>query len=91
MTISRIAVLIGISLFSFAAWAQKSGQSATVNLGVVQQAEQVTLQSTGGGKGALVGGTLGYASGSGKSKSKKRRNICSPCAVRFCSSNAIPK
>ena len=74
MRISSIAVLFGISLFSFAAWAQKSGQSATVNLGIVQQAEQVTLQSTGGGKGALVGGTLGYASGSGKSKSKKRRN-----------------
>ena len=57
--------------------AQKSGMSATVTLGVVQQVERVTLQSTGGGKGAVVGGALGYASGSGKSKSKKRRNAIS--------------
>jgi outer membrane lipoprotein SlyB len=54
--------------------AQKSGMSATITLGVVQQVERITLQSTGGGKGAVVGGALGYASGSGKSKSKKRRN-----------------
>jgi hypothetical protein len=52
--------------------AQKSGQNATVTLGVVQSAERVTLQSTGGGKGAVVGGTLGALSGS--SSSKRRRN-----------------
>ena len=70
----NLFILTAMALFSFAASAQRSGQSATVNLGIVQQAEQVTLQSTGAGKGAAVGGTLGYASGSGKSKSKKRRN-----------------
>ncbi len=69
-----IAAMITLLSAGFPALAQKSGQSATITLGIVEQMQQVTLQSTGGGKGALVGGTLGYASGSGKSKSKKRRN-----------------
>ena len=47
------------SVLAVPAVAQKSGMNATVTLGVVQQAERVTLQSTGGGKGAVVGGTLG--------------------------------
>ena len=55
--------------------AQKSGMNATVTLGIVKQVEQVTLQSEGGGKGALVGGTLGYASGSSKSKSRRNALI----------------
>ena len=63
------ALLMAISM---PAVAQKSGQNATVTLGVVQSAERVTLQSTGGGKGAVVGGTLGALSGS--SSSKRRRN-----------------
>ena len=71
----KILLSIGLCLFFLApAMAQKSGQNATITLGVVQQAERVTLESTGGGKGAVVGGALGYASGSGKSTSKKRRN-----------------
>jgi hypothetical protein len=61
--------------FSLPVAAQKSGMSATVTLGVVQQVESITLQSTGGGKGAAVGGTLGYASGSSKSKSRRNAII----------------
>lgn len=69
-----IYIAIALSI-SFTAAAQKAGQSATVTLGVVQSAERVTLQSTGGGKGAVVGGTLGYASGSSKSKSRRNALI----------------
>lgn len=54
--------------------AQSSGQSATINIGVVENAEKVTLQSSGSGTGALVGAAVGYNIGSGKSKSRKRRN-----------------
>lgn len=67
-----IALVLSVSL---PAVAQKAGQNATVTLGVVQSAERVTLQSTGGGKGAAVGGTLGYASGSSKSKSRRNALI----------------
>lgn len=70
-----LATVIGLScLFSISALAQKSGQNATITFGIVEAAQSVTLQSEGAGKGAVVGGALGYASGSGKSKSKKRRN-----------------
>ena len=56
------------------ALAQASGQSTTVNIGIVERAERVTLKSSGSGKGAVVGGVVGYNVGSGKSKSRKRRN-----------------
>ncbi len=72
----RIVTAIALcSIVSLPAAAQRAGQNATVQLGIVQQAERVTLQSTGGGKGALVGGTLGYASGSSKSKSRRNAII----------------
>jgi hypothetical protein len=69
-----VVIFVGSQFFA-SAMAQKSGMNATVTLGVVQQAERVTLQSTGGGKGAVVGGTLGYASGSTKKKSRRNAVI----------------
>ncbi|MBT8443537.1 MAG: hypothetical protein KJO13_02255 [Gammaproteobacteria bacterium] len=48
-----LSIALGL-LVGFPAAAQKAGQNATVTLGVVQSAERVTLQSTGGGKGAVV-------------------------------------
>ncbi|MBT8441804.1 MAG: hypothetical protein KJO76_05405 [Gammaproteobacteria bacterium] len=50
-----LSIALGL-LVGFPAAAQKAGQNATVTLGVVQSAERVTLQSTGGGKGAVVSG-----------------------------------
>lgn len=55
------------------ALAQKAGQSAKVTTGIVEQRQQVQLQSEAG-KGAVVGGTLGLLSAGGKSSSKKARN-----------------
>ncbi len=46
--------------------------SSRVDIGTVEQAQRVTLQSSGRG-GALVGGAIGYNLGSGNSSSKKRR------------------
>jgi outer membrane lipoprotein SlyB len=55
--------------------AQSVGQSATVSIGVIEQAESVELQSSGGSAGgAVVGAAAGYNIGSGKSSSRKRRN-----------------
>jgi len=55
-------------------------QSATVDIGTVEQAQRVTLQSGGGG-GALVGGAIGYNLGSGNSSSKKRRRAIIGSAI----------
>jgi hypothetical protein len=62
-----------IALGGGAALAQKAGQSAKVSTGLVERAERVDLQSEAG-KGAIVGGTLGLMSASGKSSGKKARN-----------------
>ena len=54
--------------------AQQKGQSAKISHGVVVGAEKVSLKNNDAIKGALVGGTIAYASTSGGSSSKKRRN-----------------
>ena len=56
------------------ALAQRAGQSASVQYGVVTSARQVDLKSGAVPGGALVGGTLGLMSASGKSSGKKARN-----------------
>lgn len=72
MTYRIVAAIALCSIVSLPAAAQRAGQNTTVTLGVVQSAERVTLESTGAGKGAVVGGTLGAMSGS--SSSKRTRN-----------------
>jgi outer membrane lipoprotein SlyB len=54
--------------------------STTVNIGVVEQAKRVNLQSGGVG-GAVVGGAIGYNLGSGNSDSKKRRRAIIGSAI----------
>ena len=54
--------------------AQQKGASAKISHGVVVGVEKVKLKNNDALKGALVGGTIGYASTSGGSSSKKRRN-----------------
>lgn len=54
--------------------AQQKGQSAKISHGYVVGVEKVKLKNNDALKGALVGGTIGYASTSGGSSSKKRRN-----------------
>jgi len=60
-------MVVSIALLTQTARAQD-----TVNIGIVEQAQRVTLQSGGAG-GAIVGGAIGYNLGSGNSDSKKRR------------------
>jgi outer membrane lipoprotein SlyB len=65
------AVLAITSLvFSGGAIAQKSGQSARITVGKVEQAKPVQLDSNAGG-GALVGGALGWAATRNKSSAKQ--------------------
>jgi len=56
------------------AFAQKSGQSATIKVGTVVSTERVNLQSDAA-KTAVLGGVIGYhATSNSKSKSRKRKN-----------------
>jgi outer membrane lipoprotein SlyB len=55
-------------------WAQKAGQSVSIQYGTVTGVRNVDLKSGAVPGGALVGGALGLASGSGKSSGKKARN-----------------
>ena len=62
-------VVLGLASAPFAL-AQKSGQSAKITVGKVEQAQQVQLQSEAP-KGALVGGALGWAATRNKSSRKQ--------------------
>jgi hypothetical protein len=67
-------VLIGCAAISgCAAPAQRVGQSATVDFGVVRSAEQITLDSNAA-QGALIGGTLGLMRPGGSSSNRRVAN-----------------
>jgi hypothetical protein len=53
---------------------QRAGQSASVQVGLVREAKEVKLDSDAA-RGALVGGMLGVASGSGRSSRRVRNGI----------------
>jgi outer membrane lipoprotein SlyB len=75
-TTKQLALMTAV-LFSMSAglsWAQKAGQSVTIQYGKVTAVRDVDLKSGAVPAGALVGGALGLASGSGKSSGKKARN-----------------
>jgi hypothetical protein len=67
-----LAILTGLTMSP--AWSQRSGQSVSIQYGKVSGAREVDLHSSAVPAGVLVGGTLGLASASGKSSSKKARN-----------------
>ena len=75
-TNSTFAILIGLGLIIGGAEsveAQKKGQSASIQHGVVVKSERVDLSDNKTTKGAKVGGTVGLLTG-GSSGYKRRRN-----------------
>lgn len=69
---AAVALVLGMTATSVQA--QKSGQSISIVYGYVTGVEAVTEKSNAG-KGALLGGTLGYATtSSSRSSSSKRKN-----------------
>jgi len=67
------SIVIGL-LGASGSWAQRAGESVSVQYGVVRGGREVDLQSSAVPTGALVGGTLGLLSAGGKSTGKKVRN-----------------
>jgi outer membrane lipoprotein SlyB len=68
------ATMMIISVANAPAYAQRAGQSVTIQYGTVISAREVDLKSGAVPGGALVGGALGLASAGGKSSGKKARN-----------------
>jgi len=71
-----LGAVVGLSLCATGsiALAAKVGQSISVQYGLVTGGKVVDLNSSAVPAGALIGGTLGVASASGKSSGKKVRN-----------------
>ena len=69
-----VFVVAELILIPAPAEAQKKGQSAKIQHGIVVKAERVDLTDSKTAQGALVGGTIGLVASSGKSGKTKRRN-----------------
>jgi len=69
-----LPMFLMLALGGGSAWAQRAGQSTSVDYGTVKAGRAVDLQSGAVPGGAVVGGTLGLLSAKGKSSSKKARN-----------------
>ena len=65
------ATTLGILVFASSAYAQRAGQSMSIQTGRVVGATPVDLQSAAAG-GAVVGGILGYVGTSGRQSSSRR-------------------
>lgn len=72
--IPSLLMAAGLAVAMQPSWAQKAGQSVSVQYGTVTSVRDVDLKSGAVPAGALVGGALGIASGGGKSSGKKARN-----------------
>lgn len=73
----RTAIIAAVAVLSMSAglaWAQKAGQSVSIQYGKITGVREVDLKSGAVPAGALVGGGLGLASAGGKSSGKKARN-----------------
>jgi hypothetical protein len=78
MRMAKYAALVVVGVATFMVvkpgWAQKAGQSVSIQYGQVTGVREVDLNSGAVPKGALVGGALGLATAGGKSSGKKARN-----------------
>ena len=74
IAVTVMVFVAGLMLTPAPAEAQKKGQSAKIQYGVVVKAERVDLNDSKTTQGALVGGTIGLIASSGKSGKTKRRN-----------------
>ncbi|MBS3823151.1 MAG: hypothetical protein KGY53_04535 [Wenzhouxiangellaceae bacterium] len=68
------SVAIALVLIPESSTAQRAGQMISVQYGVVTSGRSVDLHSSAVPTGAVVGGTIGLVSASGKKGSKKARN-----------------
>ena len=68
-----VFVVAGLMLTPGPAEAQKKGQSAKIQHGIVVKAERVDISENKAPSGALVGGTIGLLTG-GSSGKRRRRN-----------------
>ena len=75
IAVAAIASFVIVQLFltPVPAEAQKKGQSASIQHGIVVKSERVDLSENKAPKGAMVGGTVGLLTG-GSSGYKRRRN-----------------
>lgn len=72
--VCRSLLVVVLVFFAGSSFAQRAGQSVTVQYGFVSAAQYVDLQSSAVPTGAVVGGTIGLLASSGKSSGKKARN-----------------
>jgi outer membrane lipoprotein SlyB len=85
-----VVLLVTIAGTSSTAWAQRAGQSVSIQHGVVTEARSVDLQAEAGG-GAMVGGLAGYALSSGRSSSTRARNAILGTAIGAATASATQR
>lgn len=81
VTIVAAALLLGPTAPAWAQRAKRAGASATIRTGEVVGRKQVEIKDDSVAKGALIGGAIGLALGSGKSGKDKARRTAAGAGV----------
>lgn len=85
---TAVCTIVTLTFFSSPVEAQKKGQAISIQHGKVVKIEEVKTD-TDAGKGALVGGTIGLLTASGKSGKRKRRDAAIGAAVGAGATRAV--
>lgn len=86
-----VLVLVAWAFPISTALSQRAGASATVRVGTVTNRQTVELQDDAAAKGALVGGAIGLAAGSGKSGKTRRSRAAAGALIGSAAGSAKPK
>ena len=84
-------MLVGIAFPAFSQGAKREGAAATIRVGEVVGLQQIKIKDNSAAKGALVGGAIGLAFGSGKSGKSTRKRAAVGTAAGAIAGAAKPK
>ena len=84
-------MLAGIAGPAFSQGARRAGASATIRVGEVVGVRRIQIKDNSAAKGALIGGALGLALGSGKHRKSKAKRVAAGTAVGAIAGSAKPK
>ncbi len=83
-------MLVGVAAPAFSQGASRAGASATIRVGEVVGVRRIEIKDNSVAKGALIGGALGLALGSGKNRKSSRKRAAIGTAAGAIAGSAKP-
>ena len=83
-------MLVGTAVPAFSQTAARAGASATIRVGEVVGVRRIQIKDNSAAKGALIGGAIGLALGSGKNRKSSAKRAAAGTAIGAIAGSAKP-